>query len=215
MKKQFVVIGLGRFGSSLAETLISQNHEVLVIDEDMDMVESFMNSATLAVQADATDENVLKELGVHNYEYAVVSIGDDIHASILVTLLLKEINVKTVIAKARDARHGRMLEKIGADRVVYPERDMGIRLAKQLGSGHLIEHINLSSQFDFIEITAPKSYIGKSIKDLYEEAHGKFTIVALKKDEVVIISPVNHTVISPNDIILMIGEIEYLKRLDN
>lgn len=215
MKKQFVVIGLGRFGASVAATLIEENHEVLVIDEDMDMVESFMNTATLAVQADATDENVLKELGVHNYEYAIVAIGEDRHASILVTLLLKEINVGTVIAKAQDARHGKMLEKIGADRVIYPERDMGERLAKQLGSTHLIEHINLSSAYDFIEITAPKSFINKSIDALSKEAHGRFTIVAVKNGEDVNILPRDTTVIESRDIILMIGDIEYLKKLDN
>ena len=214
LKKQFVVIGLGRFGASFAKTLIEQKNEVLVIDSDMHMVEPFMNTATLAVQADATDENVLQELGVQNYEYAVVAIGDDVRASILVTLLLKEINVKTVIAKAQDARHGKMLEKIGADRVIYPERDMGERLAKQLNSTHLIEHINLSSQYDFIEITAPKSFFNKSIRELSTEAHGRFTIVAIKKDEDVNILPLAATVIEPEDIILIIGDIDYLKKLD-
>lgn len=215
LKNQFVVIGLGRFGASVAETLITQNHEVLVIDEDMDMVESFMNTATLAVQADATDENVLKELGVHNYECAIVAIGEDRHASILVTLLLKEINVKTVIAKAQDARHGKMLEKIGADRVLYPERDMGERLARQLGSSNLIEHINLSSEYDFVEIAAPKSFRKKSIDQLSKEAQGRFKIVAVKKNEVVNVLPLATTVIEQSDIVLMIGEIEYLKKLSD
>lgn len=215
LKNQFVVIGLGRFGASVAETLINQNHEVLVIDEDMDMVESFMNTATLAVQADATDENVLKELGVHNYECAIVAIGEDRHASILVTLLLKEINVRTVISKAQDARHGKMLEKIGADRVIFPERDMGERLARQLGSSNLIEHINLSSQYDFIEITAPKSFRKKTIDELSKEAPGRFKIVAVKKNEDVNILPPGTTVIEQSDIVLMIGEINYLKKLSD
>lgn len=215
MKKQFVVIGLGRFGSSVAETLIRENHEVLVIDEDMDMVEEFMNSATIAVQADATDENVLKELGVHNYEYAIVAIGEDRHASILVTLLLKEINVGTVIAKAQDARHGKMLEKIGADRVIFPERDMGERLARQLGSSHLIEQIHLSSNYDFVEITAPKSFVRKSIGELSKGAQGKFTVVAVKRNEDVEILPDDTMIIAKDDIILIIGDTEYMKKLDH
>lgn len=214
MRKQFVVIGLGRFGSSVASTLLEHGHEVLVIDEDMSKVESFMTTATLALQADATDESVLEELGVHNYENAIVAIGEDIHASVLVTLLLKEINVKNVIAKAKDARHGKMLNKIGADRVVYPERDMGERLAHHLGAGNLIEHIRLSHHYDIIEITAPKMFHNKSIAKLYDETKRKMTIIAIKKEDTVDISPSYQTIIEPDDVVLIVGEKALIRRLE-
>lgn len=214
MKKQYVVIGLGRFGSSVAETLFQQGHEVLVVDIDMSKVEPFMNKSTLAIQADATDESVLKELGVHNYETAIVAIGEDIHASILVTLLLKEINVKNVIAKAKNERHGKMVSKIGADRVVYPERDMGERLAHQLGSGKLIEHIRLSKKYDILELTAPESFHNKTIKELSKQTNRKITIIAIKKGDEVDISPNYDAVIEPDNVVLLVGEKAELHRLD-
>ncbi|MFC3900806.1 potassium channel family protein [Aliicoccus persicus] len=214
MKKQFVVIGLGRFGSSVADTLLYQGHEVLVIDRDMSKVEPFMSTATLAVQADATDENVLNELGIRNYEHAIVAIGEDIQSSLLVTLLLKEIEVNTVITKAKDDLHGKMLNKIGADRVVYPERDMGERLAHHLDSSNLIEHIRLSREYDIIEIAAPKSFYNKSVQSLMGMTKKKMTIVAIKKGDSVDISPIHDAIIEPKDVLLIVGEKKLLRKLE-
>lgn len=214
MRKQYVVIGLGRFGSSVANTLLNQGHEVLVIDRDMSKVDPFMSTATLAIQADATDESVLKELGIRNYEHAIVAIGEDIHSSLLVTLLLKEIKVNTVITKAKDDRHGKMLSKIGADRVVYPERDMGERLAHHLGSDNLIEHIRLSGEYDIIEITAPKSFVNKSVASLSKMTKKKMLIIAIKKGDEVDISPHPDSNIEQHDILLIVGEKSLLSKLE-
>jgi len=127
--KQFVVIGCGRFGSSIARTLSSLGYEVLAIDIDGERVQDISEEVTYAVQADVTDENVLKELGIGNFDAAIISIGSNYQASIMATLIAKELGVKRVVAKAHDILHGKVLSKIGADKVVYPERDMGVRVA--------------------------------------------------------------------------------------
>lgn len=155
MKKQFIVIGLGRFGISLTQTLIQNKHEVLAVDKDLQLVEMMSSIATHAIQGDCTDEEVLTELGVKNYNHAIVAVGENLQTSILATLLLKEMGVPKVTAKAKNAMHGKMLTKIGADQVVYPERDMGIRLGKQLSSGNLIDYIELSPDYNLVEMKAP------------------------------------------------------------
>ena len=133
-KKQFVVIGLGRFGSSIAKTLYSLGNEVLAIDSDEEVVQSIADSVTQAIQAEATDEATLKSLGIRNFDVAVVTVGTDVQSSIMITLLVKELGIKYVVAKAQNELHAKVLYKIGADRVVFPERDMGIRVAHNLCS---------------------------------------------------------------------------------
>ncbi|MGN0026287.1 MAG: potassium channel family protein, partial [Clostridium sp.] len=127
--KQFVIIGLGRFGASIAKTLYSLGNDVLAIDKDEDIVQEIADSVTHAVQLDATDENALRSLGIRNFDVAVVTIGDNIQSSIMATLLVKELGVKYIIAKGHSDLHAKVLYKIGADRVVLPEKDMGIRVA--------------------------------------------------------------------------------------
>ena len=132
MKKNFAIIGLGRFGGSICRTLIEAGQDVLVIDSSEDRVNEFMNIATHAVVANAQDESVLRSLGIRNFDHVVVAIGEDIQASILATLMIKEMGVPFVTAKAQNEYHGQVLEKVGADHVVHPESDMGIRLGHHL-----------------------------------------------------------------------------------
>ena len=141
--KQFVVIGLGRFGSSVAKTLYESGHDVLAIDKDEDLVQEISDSVTHAVQMDATDENALRTLGIRNFDVAVITIGSSIQASVMVTLIVKELGVKHIIAKGNSEIHAKVLYKIGADRVVLPEKDMGVRVAHNLVSSNILDYIEL------------------------------------------------------------------------
>ncbi len=158
--KQFIVIGLGRFGSSVASTLYHSGFEVLAVDNDPDRVQMFSDQVTHVLQADSTDEDTLLAIGVRNFDVAVVAIGDNLQANMLTTLQLKELGVKYIVAKAQNAMHGKMLEKIGADRVVYPERDMGQRVAHNLASSNIMDYIELSPNLSLVEVSAPKKMIG-------------------------------------------------------
>lgn len=205
MKKQFMVIGLGRFGSSLTRTLISNGHEVLAVDKNEQLVQEMAPVATHALQADCTDEQVLRELGASNFHHAIVAIGDDLQASILTTLLLKELKVPKVTAKARNEMHGNVLNKIGADYVIYPERDMGVRLGNQLSSDNLIDYIELSADYNLAEIAAPPAMNGLSLKELNIRARYGCTIMAIKTGDRINISPMAEDAIHTGDVLLIIG----------
>lgn len=204
--KQFVVIGLGRFGLSLAETLYDLGHDVLGIDIDEEIVQNVADSITHAVKADATDENVLKALGVRNFDVAVVSIGNDIQASILVTLILKEMGIKYVVAKAQNELHGKVLYKIGADRIVFPERDMGIRVAHNLTLSNILDYIELSPEYSIIEISAISSWFNKSLSQLNMRRKYGLNVIAIKRDGDVIISPNGDDVILKGDVLAVVGQ---------
>ena len=147
MAKQFVVIGLGRFGSSVAETLYSLGHDVLAIDEDERLVQEVADKVTHAVHMDATDDQALNAMGIRNFDVGVVSIGSDMQASILVTLLLKEAGIQHIVCKGQSELHRKVLLKVGADRVVLPEKDMGERVAQNLSAPNLLESIDLSDEY--------------------------------------------------------------------
>ncbi|WP_206109313.1 TrkA family potassium uptake protein [Paenibacillus sp. HB172176] len=215
MKKQFMVIGLGRFGSSLTRTLIENGHEVLAVDKNEQLVQDMASIATHALQADCTDELVLRELGATNFSHAIVAIGDDLQASILTTLLLKDMKVPKVTAKAKNEPHGKVLSKIGADHVIYPERDMGVRLGNQLSSDNLIDYIELSPEYNLSEILAPPAMNGYSLKQLNIRARYGCTIMAIKTGESINISPLADDQIHTGDILLIIGSYEDIRELEN
>ncbi|MGB9847072.1 MAG: potassium channel family protein, partial [Desulfotomaculales bacterium] len=150
--KQFAVIGLGRFGSSVARTLAQMGYEVLAVDSDDERVSAISDEVTYAVQVDAMEEEALKSLGLRNFDVVIVAIGQEVKASILVTVMLKEMGVSKVVAKANDELHGKVLQKVGADVVVFPERDMGVRLAHALVSRNIIDQIRLSPEYSIAEI---------------------------------------------------------------
>jgi trk system potassium uptake protein TrkA len=210
-KKQFVIIGLGRFGSSLGRELVQLGHEVLGIDKDEEAVQDMSGILTYAVTADCTDEETLRSLGVRNFDCGVVAIGDDIQSSILTTILLKDLDVKQVVAKAMTELHGRVLEKIGVDRVVYPERDMGIRVAHQLVSPNLLDYIELSKEYTIAELAVPQCLDGKSLHDLNPRARFGCSIVAINKPNGIIIAPTATDVLSLRDVMVIIGTNEQIE----
>ena len=214
MKKEFVVIGLARFGGSVCKELHRLGHEVLAIDIDETKVNAILNHSTKAVIADASREDVLKSLGVGNFDYAVIAIGDNIHSSIMCTLLLKEIGVKNVWVKAQDANHRKVLTKIGADRIIQPEHDMGIRVANQLQSGKLQEYIELSEDYSIFELDVSKKLSNKTIKDLDIRAKYGCTILAIKHGKKVSISPSAEDTLYEGDMIVVMGNNNDIKRFE-
>lgn len=212
--KQFVVIGLGRFGVSLAKALYNLGYDVLGIDNDEEIVQSMADSITHVVQADATDENTLKALGVRNFDVGIVSIGQDIQASILVTLILKELGLKYVVAKAQNDLHGKVLYKIGADRVVFPERDMGIRVAHNLVSSNVLDYVELSSNYSIVEIEAVPKWYGKTLGELDMRVKHGLNVMAIKRKDSVVISPSADDIILEKDVLVVIGENKDIEKME-
>ncbi|WP_284644682.1 potassium channel family protein [Paenibacillus silviterrae] len=204
-RSQYAVIGLGRFGSSIAKELVKLGFEVLGIDKDEESVDEMSDVLTHVVVADATDEDVLRSLGIRNFDCVVVAIGDDIQASILAAILLKDIGVKKVVAKALSDLHGKVLEKLGVDRVIFPERDMGIRVAHQLSSPNLLDFIELSKDYTIVELSVPKRLCGYSLKDLDPRAKYGCSVVAINKKQGVIIAPAATDTVEENDVMVIIG----------
>lgn len=214
--KQFVVIGIGRFGSALAQRLYDLGHEVLAIDVNEEEIQKISDKVTHAVTADASDESVLRSLGVRNFDVGIVAIGDDIQSSIIVTLMLKELGVKYVVAKAQNDLHAKVLLKIGADRVVFPERDMGERVAHNLIATNILEFIELSPEFSIIEFAIPHAWVGKNLRDLNLRVKYGVNVVAIKKadTEEINAAPKADDDLDENTILVVIGSNDDLKRLE-
>lgn len=213
-KKQFVVIGLGRFGESLAKTVYDLGHDVLVIDKDEEKIADIADHVTHAVQMDATDENALKNIGLSNFDVAAVTIGSDIQASVMITLLMREMGVKFVIAKGHSDLHAKVLNKIGADKVILPEKDMGQRVAHNLVSSNILDYIELSSEYSIMEIEALDSWIKKSLRDLELRKKYGINVVAIKDGRRVNVSPGADEIINKNDIIVALGSTRDLGKLE-
>lgn len=181
--KTFVVIGLGRFGTAVATELSVLGHEVLAMDVNQEEVQHIADRVTHAVIADARDIAVLKSLGVGNYDCAIVAMGSDVGNSALVTLNLKELGMKQVICKAQSHVHRKVLEKIGADRVVFPEYEMGTKLAQGLSSSNVLNFIELSQDYGIIELAVPGSWQGKSLRQVDVRKNYHVNIIAIRKPE--------------------------------
>lgn len=212
--KQFAVIGCGRFGSSVAKTLYNEGHDVLVIDKDPVIVQEIADQVTYAVQVDTIDESALKSLGLTNFDVVIVSIGADIQASILTTLICKEIGVKKIIAKAQTEIHGRLLNKVGADSVVFPERDMGVRVAHNLVSPSILDYIELSPDYSIVEISVLDEWEGKSLLDLRLPSKYGVNILAIKHENDINISPNANYKIVLGDVLVVIGNNKDLSKFE-
>ncbi|MCM3763193.1 TrkA family potassium uptake protein [Alkalihalobacillus oceani] len=215
MKKQFAVIGLGRFGTSVCKELYKLGHEVLAIDHQEEKVNDITPHSTHSVIANGTDEKALQSLGIRNFDYVIVAIGDDIQSSILTTLLLKELGVKKVWVKAQNYYHQRVLEKIGADRIVHPEQDMGIRLAQHITSEKIIDYIELSADYSIVELLATEKVAGKSLVELNVRARYGCTILGIKRGEEINIAPVPTDQVEQDDVLIVIGHKNDLKRFED
>ncbi|PLT28027.1 potassium channel family protein [Peribacillus deserti] len=205
MKKEFAIIGLGRFGGSICRELVEQGINVLAIDSDEERVNEFANIASHAVVGDTTDETVLKSLGIRNFDHVIVAIGENIQASILTTLILNELGVSNITVKAQNDYHEKVLKKIGADRIVHPERDMGKRIAHHLVHNNVLDYLAVSDEHSIVEIRAGKKLADHTIIGLNVRARFGINIVAIKRNKDIIVSPSAEETIQDEDILIVIG----------
>ncbi|MGB4182228.1 MAG: TrkA family potassium uptake protein [Dethiobacteria bacterium] len=214
MFKQYLVIGAGRFGSSVATTLYELGHDVMVVDIDAALIQQISESVTHAVQADATSEAALSSLGIKDFDVIVVAIGHEIQSSIMTCILLIEMGARYVVAKAQTELHGKVLSKIGVNRVVFPERDMGQKLAHSLNAFNVIDLIELSADSSVVEVTAPAELVGRSLQELNLRARYGINVIALRgKDGKTNIFPGAEDKINKDDLIVAVGNNKALKKM--
>jgi trk system potassium uptake protein len=216
MAKQFLVIGAGRFGTSVAKTLYDLGHDVMVVDKNEKLIQEISSEVTDAAVTDASSESSLRALGINNFDAVILAIGYDIQASIMCALLMVEIGAKYTVAKAQTDLHGKVLNKIGINRVIHPERDMGAKLAHSLISPTIIDMIELSDEYSVVEVTAPEDMVGRSLKEIDFRAHYGISIIALRRTngEQTNIFPVAEDIIKEEDIIVAVGDNKALKKLE-
>jgi len=219
-RKQFGVIGLGRFGSAMAMTLTELGHDVIGVDGDESRVQQLADVITHALEIDATDEKALRAAGIQDVDVAVVSIGENIESSLLVVMQLRDLGIATIVAKAVTPLHGRILEKLGVSRVIFPEREMAIRIAHSLVLPNVIDYIELSRDFSIVEVPAPEAFVGRTLKQLELRPRLGLTLIAIKRQSddsgavVTNIAPAADETIRPGDILALLGGNERLNQLE-
>lgn len=213
--RQFVVIGCGRFGGSVAKSLAKLGHDVLAIDSDEKIVQNIAEHVTHAVQSSGTDEQALHSLGIKNFDVAIISIGSNIQTSILATLIAKEAGINYIVAKAQGNLHAKVLYKIGADRVVFPEREMGERVAHNLVAHNILDYIELSAEYSIMELEVPKKWVGKSLIELDLRGKHGINVMAVKHEEEINISPAADDELHSDDILVVIGHVKDLGKIQD
>ena len=204
--KSYIVIGLGRFGQSAARQLCTLGAEVLAMDVRSDLVQQVANDVTHAVVGDAQDKEVLRALGARNFDCGIIAIGDDLAASVLAAMNLKELGVPYIVSKAHDETHRRVMEKLGVDRVVIPEQEHAQRLGRSLHSHNVLEYIELSKDYGILEVPAPKSWVGKTLKELNVRAKLGVNIIAVENGTETNVSPAADYLIREADTMVVLGD---------
>ena len=204
--KSYFVIGLGLFGAEVARKLCALGCEVLAMDVRSDLVNQIAPDVTHAVVGDAQDKDVLRALDAGNFDCAIIAIGDDLAASVLTTMNLKELGVPYVVCKAHDQTHRRVLEKLGVDRVLIPECEFAGRLARSLSSHNVLDYIELSEEYGILEVPAPRSWVGKTILELNVRAKLGINIIAIKNDQTTNVSPSASYKIMAGDVMVVLGD---------
>src|SRR5512136_707993 len=219
-KRTFAVIGMGRFGSAMATTLTKLGHEVIGIDSDEENVARISDFVAQAIQLDATDEKALRASGIQDVDVAVISIGERIDSSLLVVMLVKELGIPTIIAKAITPLHGRILERLGVSRVIFPERDMAVRVAHSLVVPNVLDYIELSRDFSIVELPAPPEFVGRTLKELALRPMYGLTLIAIKRasaaagGETTNVAPAAEDRIEAGDVLSLLGPNERVSQLD-
>ena len=211
-RKQFLVAGLGLFGASVALTLQGMGYEVYALDSDESLVQDFSSQLTYVVSGDASDRKTLQALPLEDIDVAVVAIGN-VERNMMTTMLLKELGIKQVVSKAINNLHGAMLSKIGADKVVYAERDMGERVAHNLISAGVMDYIELSSEISVMSLTIPTEFIGKNLIEADLRRRYDVNVVAIKREGRTLVNPKAQEVFQPEDEIIVLGTHEGVKRM--
>ena len=207
MKKQVAIIGLGRFGVGLANTLLGMGYDVLALDVDEERVQAVASQISRAIHADATDEAVLRGLGIDKFDVAIVSMGSDIEHSVLTTILLRKLGVPLIVARADNELHGTILDKIGADKVIYPEREMGVRVAHGLTLTSVLDYMSIAPTYGVTKIDPPNSFVGRTLSELGLGPEGKWevAVLLLQREKEIIVSPDRMEVIRPDDVLIVSG----------
>ena len=210
-KQQIAVIGLGRFGTAVAEELSKAGHEVIGIDSDRNIVQKIATKIPHAVQVDAVDENALRQLGFESYDAAVVGITDELENSILITLVLKHLNVKQIIVKARNEMHGEILQRVGADRIVYPERDTGLRLAHTWTSADITDSLDIVDGYEIIRVTLPERLDGMTVSKVVDDLE-EVQLIMIARDSQVIEFPDSSEVLHLGDVLALSGKVKEIEK---
>ncbi|GEO68700.1 potassium channel family protein [Levilactobacillus acidifarinae] len=215
MKKNFAVLGLGRFGEAVVRTLADMHQDVLAVDIHEERVNELIDVATQTLIADTRDEEVLRRLNIDTFDYVIIGIGNNMEASILTTLLAKEQGAKKVIAKAETSDHGRVLQRVGADQVVFPERDMGRGIARKLLSNHILNFIDLSEDYTLAEvvITDP-TFVDQNLIQLNLRQRFDLTVIAIQRGPKIDISPDPTAVVRLHDVLTVVGPVKQVEALD-
>lgn len=219
-RRTFAVIGLGRFGSAVATTLTQLGQDVIGVDADGERVRLLADVVRQAVELDAVDERALRAAGIDEVDVAIVSIGENIEASLLVVMQVKDLGVPTILAKAVTPLHGRILQKLGVSRVIFPEREMAVRIAHSLALPNLVDYIELSKDSSIVELPAPEEFVGRSLKELELRPRYGLTLIAIRRPgqtsdaEVTHVSPSADDRIERGDILVLIGANDRVSQLD-
>ena len=211
--KEFVVFGLSKFGISVAEHLESEGCEVLAVDINEDKIQEIRNVVTHAVRADVTDKDALERLGIRNFDGAIVAVSGDLEASIMATILAKEIGVKNVIAKAQNDMHAKVLRKVGADDVIFPEKEMGARTARRLISGNFMDLVELSDDISIVEMPVPEEWVGKNLLELAIREKYGVNMIAIKRGDIVDVSFDPSEPIEKDVVLVLMGENGALQKI--
>lgn len=214
MKKTYAVLGLGKFGGAIARELSEMGCDVIAVDINENLVKEFQNQVSYAVVADVTDIDAMRELGISEVDAIFISIADELESSIMAALVAKELGVSNIIAKAASKLHGKLLNKIGVNRVVYPEKEMGIRLAKNIVAGNFLDMIDLSSEYTIVELTVPKNWVGRSLLDINVRRKYGINIVALKIDDDIKIDVSPDYVFRDSDVVIVVGKMKTIGDLN-
>lgn len=212
-RKDFVVFGLGKFGRSVAQTLSESGCDVLAIDRSEEIIQDVSEFVTHAVQADVTDADALSALGIRNFEVAVVAISNDMQSSIMSTILAKEMGVEYVVAKAQNDIHKRVLEKVGADKVIFPEREIGVRIANNLTSDSFVDFIELSDDFSIVELEVKELWKGKTLRELDMRNKAGLNVIGMRQGDTMTITPGPDKLLELGEILIVIGSNKNLKKI--
>lgn len=217
MKKEFAILGLGKFGISLASSLSDAGCGVMVADHDIKMVDEAADYVTHAVVGDITDGEFLASLGLSDYEAVIIGIGDELEAGVMGTMLAKELGAKFIIAKAGSDLQAKILRKVGADKVVFPERESGIRIANQLVHGNYFDAVELSDRYSIMDFPVPGVWVGKSFSELGIRTKHKVNIIGIRRNEGLVINPAPDEKLTEDDTLIVLGDnmhLDKLRRMD-
>ena len=213
--KKFAIIGLGNFGFHIAKALYNDGHEVVAIDMDKARVQAIDPSSSEAIVMDATEKEALQALGLEEMDGVIIATGTNISTSVLICLYLQEIGIKTILAKAMDEDHEKILKRVGATEIIHPERDMALRVARGLSSPNVLDFIPLAKNFNLVQVAPPKEFLGRSLAELNLRARYNVHVIAIKEltTKNLVLAPSADYVVNSSDLLLMLGKSEDIGRI--